>query len=95
MSVNDPTLLLPGQRMNNRSERLPHVPKEGFTPPFGHEDDLILAIPPGMGQALIGFGPGVLLGWAHQATWGERYCRNAQSCSSHPGQTSGLPQILS
>ena len=32
---------------------------------------------------------------AHQATRGELYSRNAQSCASRTGQTSGLPQIES
>jgi Transposase DDE domain len=36
-----------------------------------------------------------LFGWAHQATLGALYSRNAQSCSSHTGQTSSLPQIPS
>jgi hypothetical protein len=56
---------------------------------------VILAIPPGMRQALIGFGHRVLLVLAHQATRGELYSRNAQSCSSRTGRTSGLPHRLS
>src|SRR5262249_5146372 len=81
--------------MKDRPECLANVSKQGFTAPFGHEYYMIIAIPRRMGQALIGFGHGVLLGSAHQATRGELYSRNAQSCSSHTGQTSGLPQILS
>jgi hypothetical protein len=56
---------------------------------------MILAIPARMRQALIGLRPGVLLGWAHQATRGELSSWNAQSCASRTGRTSGLPQIES
>jgi hypothetical protein len=92
---NDPTCFLPSQLMQDGPEGLTNRPKQGFPTPLGYEDYMILAIPPGRGQALIGFRHGVLLGWAHQATQGELYSWHAQRCSSHTGQTSGLPQILS
>jgi hypothetical protein len=82
---NAPTFFLPSQVMQERPEGLTNMPTQGLTTPFGHEDHLVLAIPPGLGQALRGFRHGVLLGWAHQATQGELYSRNAQSCSSHTG----------
>src|SRR5437867_182482 len=66
--LNNPTCLLSSQLMKNGPECVANVPKQGFTPSFGHEDHMIRAIPPGMGQALRGFGHGVLLGSAHQAT---------------------------
>jgi hypothetical protein len=94
-SCNTPALLLPGQLVKDQSARLPKVPKQGFPPPFGDEDDVILAISPAMRQALRGCGHRVLLASAHQATRGALYSRNAQSYASRTGQTSGLPQRLS
>jgi hypothetical protein len=59
---NNPTFFLPSPLMKDGPECLTNMPTQGFTTPFGHEDDMILAISPGMGQALIGFRHGVLLG---------------------------------
>ena len=75
MPFNDPTFLLPSQFVKDWPECLTNVPKQGFAAPFGDEDEVILANPPAMRQALIGFGPGVLLASAHQATRGELYSR--------------------
>jgi len=95
MTCNNPAFLLSSPLVKDRSACLTKVPTQGCTPPFGDEDDVILAMPSGMRQALLGFGPGVLLVWPHQATRGELYSCNAQSCSSRTGRTSGLPQRLS
>jgi hypothetical protein len=56
--------------------------------------DGVLAVPPGMRQTLIGWGLRVLLVRAHQATPGERYGWNAQSCASHTGQRAFYHSIL-
>ena len=95
MTLDDPALLLPCQLMKDRSECLANVPKELLTTSFGYEHHVILAIPAGMRQALRGLRHGVRLVWAHQATRGELYSWNAQSCASRTGRTSGLPQIES
>jgi hypothetical protein len=41
--------LLFRQRMENRARLPADVPENGFAPPFGHEHDMMLAVPFGIG----------------------------------------------
>ena len=43
------TLLLSGQRMENRSQMTARLPENYFAPSLGHEHDMVLAVPFGMG----------------------------------------------
>ncbi len=49
VSFDNLTLLLPGQRMENRSQMLTRLPENYFAPSLGHENDMVLAVPFGMG----------------------------------------------
>ena len=55
MPCTAPTFFLPSPFMPDGPECLTHLPTQGFTTPLGDADDMILAMPPGMGQAVIGF----------------------------------------
>ena len=94
-TCNDPALLVACQVMQDRPQGVAHGSKEWRTASLGHAPHRIRASPAGRCQAVIGLRHGVLRGWAHQATRGERYSWNAQSCASRTGRTSGLPQIKS
>jgi hypothetical protein len=45
MPFNDLALLLPSQRVKNRAQLPPRMAENGFPPPFGHEYNVILAVP--------------------------------------------------
>jgi hypothetical protein len=47
------TFLLLRQRVENRAQLPTDLAEDGLAPSFGHEHDVILAVPFGMGQALI------------------------------------------
>jgi len=53
MSLEDAAFLLPCQLMENRSERAANTPKQCLAAPFGHEYNMILAIPTSLRQPLI------------------------------------------
>src|SRR5262249_59015821 len=61
MAFNDATLLLAGQLMKDWPQGFANVVKEGFPSSLRDEYNMILAIPTGMRQALIGVRHGVLL----------------------------------
>ena len=47
--LHDLAFLLFRQCMENRSQLTANVPEDGFPPPFGHEDNMVLAVPLGVG----------------------------------------------
>ena len=49
MSFDNLTLLLPGQRMENRPEMTTRLPENYFAPSLRHEHNMVLAVPFGMG----------------------------------------------
>ena len=49
VSFDNLTFLLPGQRMENRSQMLTRLPENYFAPSLGHEHYMVLAVPFGMG----------------------------------------------
>ena len=49
VSFDNLTLLLPGQRMEDRSQMTTRLPENYFAPSLGNEHDMILAVPFGMG----------------------------------------------
>jgi hypothetical protein len=49
VSLNDLALLLPSQRMKDRAQLTTRLAEGGFSSPFGHEYDMVLAVPFGMG----------------------------------------------
>src|SRR5713101_3205048 len=49
MSFDNLTLLLPGPRVENRPQMLTRLPENYFAPSLGHENDMVLAVPFGMG----------------------------------------------
>src|SRR5438874_10317828 len=55
------TPLLTGQFMEDRPQGFPNGAVQGLPAPLGHKHHVILAIPPGMRQALIGVRHRVLL----------------------------------
>jgi hypothetical protein len=55
MSLHNATLFLTGQFMKNRSQKLSNVPKHHLAAIFRDKDNVILAVPLGMRQALIQF----------------------------------------
>ena len=90
MARDDLTLFLAGQCVEDRAQRLPDLPLQLLPPSLGNKDDVILAIPSGMRQALITV--------FHESAFGllikppeEDYSRIGQTSSSHTGRTSGLP----
>ena len=44
VSFDNLTLLLPGQRMENRPQMLTRLPENYFAPSLGHENDMVLAV---------------------------------------------------
>ena len=73
MPFDDLTFFLLRQLMKDLAQIFSYLPIEHLSAIFGDEDNVILAISPGMRQAVRGFGYGVLLVSAHQATRGELY----------------------
>src|SRR2546429_9719955 len=61
MAFNDAACLLPGPCMKDWPEGFADVAKQGFPSPLRDKHHVILAIPPGMRQALIGVRHGGLL----------------------------------
>ena len=53
MGFDDLALLLPGQRVKDRAQLTTRLAEDGLPAPFGHEHDIVLAAPFGMGQALV------------------------------------------
>src|SRR6266851_8841579 len=49
VSFDNLTFLLPGQRMENRSQMTARLPEYYFAPSLGHEHDMVLAVPFRMG----------------------------------------------
>src|SRR5258707_1550801 len=49
MPFDNLALLLPGQRMENRSQMLTRLPENYFAPSLGHDNDMVLAVPFRMG----------------------------------------------
>src|SRR5206468_2370756 len=49
VSFDNLTLLLTGQRMENRPKMLTRLPENYFAPSLGHENDMVLAVPFRMG----------------------------------------------
>jgi hypothetical protein len=84
-------LLLPSQRMKDRTQLPADLAKDGLPPPLGHEYDVVLCSPISNG---IGSDKAQtlhpLLG-VHQGTGRGFYSRNGQTFSSRTGRTSGLP----
>src|SRR5437867_6423280 len=69
--LDNPALLRLCQGMKNGPQMTTGSPKQDFTPPFGNENDVLLAVPFRVRQALINFGHNILLKClmvAHQAT---------------------------
>jgi hypothetical protein len=44
VSLNDLTLLLPSQRMENRTQLSTDLAEDGLPPSFGHEHDVVLLL---------------------------------------------------
>jgi hypothetical protein len=61
MPLNNPAFLLAGQFVKNRPQGFPDIAKECFTSSLWHKDDMILAIPSRMRQAVVGVRQRVLL----------------------------------
>jgi hypothetical protein len=53
MSLNNLALLLPSQRVENRTQLSADLAEDDLPPSFGHEHNVVLAVPFRMGQALI------------------------------------------
>src|SRR5436305_11108175 len=71
VSFDDLTLFLPRQFVKDRAEFLTHVPEQ-LLASFGHKNNMVLAIPRRVGQALIRLvHSSSPLGRAHQAAKGE------------------------
>ena len=49
MSLHNRAFLLPGQRVENRTQLPACLPENQLSPPFGHQDYRVLAVPFGMG----------------------------------------------
>jgi hypothetical protein len=56
MSFNDSAFLLASQFVKNRSQEFADLPEHHLASIFGREHNVILAVPLGMGKALIQFG---------------------------------------
>src|SRR5712691_3898407 len=92
MAFHDPTLFLLGQLVKDPAQARADLSIEYLATIFGDEHHVILAFPSGVRQALPRrFRHTVLLRICQQAILGGLYSRNAQSCSSHPSRTRGLP----
>src|SRR5256714_12586216 len=61
VAFQDAAFLLPRQFMEDRPQSFPNGAVQGLPTPLGHKHYVILAIPPGMRQALIGVRHRVLL----------------------------------
>src|SRR5919106_1316398 len=70
MPLDNLTLFLARQRMEDRPQLLPDLPIQLPLPSFRYKDHMIFAIPARMRQALITVLHFVLLGLHHQATSG-------------------------
>jgi hypothetical protein len=55
MTFHDSTLLLAGQFMKNRPQKLANFAKHHLAPIFGHKNHMVFAVPLGVRQALIEF----------------------------------------
>ena len=49
MAFDNLAFLLPGQRVEDRAQLPARLPENGLPTPFGHENNVILAVPFGMG----------------------------------------------
>ena len=49
VSLHDLALLLFRQRVENRAQLSADISKDHFPPPLGHEDNVVLAVPLGVG----------------------------------------------
>ena len=63
MPCDNPTVLLTSQLVKNGPQGLPDLAKERFTSSLWDKDNMVLAIPPRMRQALVGVQQRVLLSW--------------------------------
>jgi hypothetical protein len=55
VSFDDATPFLHSQIMKDRAQLLSDLSKQGFAPPFGNKDQVVVAFPFGMGQTLVRF----------------------------------------
>src|SRR5437667_4550455 len=95
VSFDNLTFLLPGQRMENRSQMTARLPEYYFAPSLGQRTRHGTCSPIwngiGIGKALTFKNPPFKFKGSHQTTWGGFY-RNGQTSSSLTGRTSGLPK---
>jgi hypothetical protein len=49
MTLDNLAFLLPGQRVEDRTQLPTRLPENGFPTPFGYENYVVLAVPFGMG----------------------------------------------
>jgi hypothetical protein len=69
MALDDLALLLPRQRVEDGTQLPPRLAEDGLPASFAHEHDTILAVPFGMGWALISFRHLRRYLVVHQAAW--------------------------
>jgi hypothetical protein len=94
MALDNLAFLLPGQRVEDRTQLPAHLPENGFPTPFGHKNYVVLRGTCSPIWNGIGSGKALTLHPPHR--WSSShlrriYSRNGQTCSSLTGRTSGLP----
>src|SRR5215510_16512797 len=94
MPLHDSTFLLPREFMEDPAQAHANLPIERFASILGDEDHMILAFPPRVRQTLPTCLCHTVLLWiCQQAILGGLYSRTAQSSSSRPSRTRGLPPM--
>src|SRR6266581_1018294 len=84
VAFNDAAFLLPGQFMKDWPQRFADVAKQRFTSSLRDKDNVILAIPTGMRQALIGVRHGFSFGVLSSSHRGRTLLPDrSKLCSSH------------